>query len=159
MQLPQPYHPYSPKGDRQAILALDDDQYQELMVQVALCSIRKSPYRFDVCGPVTILYEGRQIKFIGMESYRLEAVTYTYANGEFDYRYYLKSKEALECSKLYNIDEKMALKLFMSSIKAIITGEIEVQKALPVWAEIQQERERAAMQKRYSDCDLNFGSW
>jgi hypothetical protein len=141
------------------------DEVETYMLLLAAWDFHIRKMDLHIQQPVTMQYCGHTIKFMGMETYRLEWIEWTAVThpetGKITKRnpsFYLAPRDAGNV-KLYGISATQFAKLFGGTVTNLVADTIkDISKRTEV-VELRKAVEQLEAQKRYAGTGMEFGGW
>lgn len=138
---------------------------QALLLEVCR-AIDQASTKWDIVGPCSINYEGTILHFVGLESFKLEAVRIKNLHKDFEKKgwspelaYYFRRLDSAVVTKFYGLSQETAVKMFGSPF-AKTFGQMHVAVASSSkWQKAIQEMTRRQTAERYAGTGMEFGGW
>lgn len=131
------------------------EEFHELVFGLVQRLVRDSKFQCTVSGPFTMVVDGTQRTWMGLEEYVMLWVAMT---PDKKLRFWFKAKEPGDCD-LVGVTEETAERLFGGAVSDYIESCAETVAARTDIQELRADLEYRLGQERYANAEVNFGEF
>lgn len=138
------------------------EEIDEYVFQQMAWDLHIRKMKFHLVGPCSIMYHGENVKFVGMETYRLqwvETVKESEESSTMKILFYFIAVDAMKVEKLYALSPSTTSKLFGQDPFRAVTDTLDTISRRSDIVEIKAHLENKILKDRYKDTGMEFGAW